>query len=132
VQKKILVVGDDLATRQTLSDALRRSHYRLLTSAVSGDALFQVGVSQPDLVILDLAQLGIDGWDTLHRLRELSNAPIIVLSDAYDQRAEVASLDSGADYFVTKPIGIQELCARIRALLRRVTGNVTPETDCDV
>jgi two-component system KDP operon response regulator KdpE len=132
VQKKILVVGADRASQQTLCDALRCSHYHLVTSGNGDDALFQIGLSRPDLVILDLPQLGTDDWETLHRLRELYNIPIIVLGSSFDYRAEVSCLDSGADYFVSKPIGIQELCARIRALLRRATCYAATEASCSL
>jgi DNA-binding response OmpR family regulator len=114
-QKKILVVGADPATQDVLCQALSDGCFQILSAINGGDALYQFGTARPDLIILDM-----NGWETLEQIRDMSEIPIIALGQSDDPEAIVQTLDHGADYFLTKPFGSLELCARIRALLRRV------------
>jgi DNA-binding response OmpR family regulator len=120
VQPKILIVGVDRQIQDTLTEALSFYRFQVLSASDGTEALFQFGTADPDLVILDIPQPGVDRWETLERIRGLSNGvPIIALGTPHDPRTEVESLNHGADHFVVKPFGIRELCARVRALLRR-------------
>lgn len=120
--QKVLIVGNDLWLQDTVPTALADGGFATLSASDGREALFQLGLFQPDLVILDLLLPGQDSWVTLKRIRELSSVPIIALGTRYDQETEVKSLDFGADHYVAKPCGTLELCARVRALLRRVEG----------
>jgi DNA-binding response OmpR family regulator len=114
--KKILVVGDDRHTHDELSQLLSGGRFQILSATTGRDALFHFSTAQPDLIILDMG-----GWETIQQIREMSGVPIIALGSPDDPEALVDSLDHGADYFLTKPFGRLELCARIRALLRRTS-----------
>jgi len=113
VETRVLVVVGDRDTRELLAQAFAGHGFRALTASDGVSGLFQVGLVQPDLVVLDM-----NGWDTLRRMRNLSSVPIIVLVED-EPRARIESLDQGADYFVTKPPSLREVEAKARALLRR-------------
>jgi len=117
---KILIVGADRPTCDVLSQVLAGSRFQLLIAANEREALLQFSTSRPDLIILDM-----NSWDSLPRIHEMCSVPIIALGRPDDPEAAVESLDHGADYFLTKPFGNQELCARIRALLRRKKSQVS-------
>lgn len=118
LHNRILVVEDDQATRNLLTETLLDTGYSVY--AVSNEAaLLQFGLVQPDLIILEILETEPDRWRALHRIRELSSIPIIALVPAESEGAEVESLDRGADQYVTKPFGAQEVQARVQALLRR-------------
>jgi DNA-binding response OmpR family regulator len=117
---KILIVGADRHTQDILSQVLSGSRFQILTVANEREALLQFSTSRPDLIILDM-----NSWDSLPRIHEMSGVPIIALGKPDDPEGEIESLDHGADYFLTKPFGNQELCARIRALLRRKKSQVS-------
>ncbi|MGD8491381.1 MAG: response regulator [Anaerolineae bacterium] len=118
MHNRILVVEDDQATRNLLTETLLDTGYSVY--AVSNEAaLLQFGLVQPDLIILEILETEPDRWRALHRIRELSSIPIIALVPAESEGAEVESLDRGADQYVTKPFGAQEVQARVQALLRR-------------
>jgi DNA-binding response OmpR family regulator len=112
VQKRVLVVVGDRDTRELLAQTFAGHGFRTLTASDGVSGLFQVGLVQPDLVVLD-----VNGWDTLRRMRNLSSVPIIVLVKD-EPRARIESLNQGADYFVTKPPSLREVEAKARALLR--------------
>jgi DNA-binding response OmpR family regulator len=120
VDTKILIVTDDPVMQNLLVRALSGNGYRSFTAPDGGSAILQVGLTQPDLVILDVPWPGRDRWRTLRRIRELSSVPLIALVSVEDQEGGSESLDRGADAFLTKPFDLQELEARVRALLRRV------------
>ena len=101
-----------------LSGALSDDGFRVSTAADGRSALLQFGMSWPDLVILDIALPNRDGVETLQRLRELSNVPIVVLAGV-DEAANIDCLYQGADSYVVRPFSLRELEARVRALLRR-------------
>ena len=112
---RVLVVDDEPQILRALSINLRARHYDVITAATGADAL------PPDLVILDLGLPDLDGVDVVRGLRGWSTAPIIILSGRTDSADKVDALDAGADDYLTKPFGIDELLARLRAVSRRVT-----------
>jgi two-component system KDP operon response regulator KdpE len=117
--ERILVVDDELSIRRTLEINLRARGFTVDT-ALSGERALELAAQHhPDVVVLDLGLPGLSGHDVIAGLRGWTDVPIIVLS-ARDQEAEkVAALDAGADDFVTKPFGMNELLARVRAAARR-------------
>ena len=120
----VLVVDDEPHIRRTLSINLRARDYEVETAADGRSALQIVGERVPDVVILDLGLPDIDGVDVLRRLRASSTVPVVVLSARHDSDDKVEALDAGADDYVTKPFGMDELLARVRAAVRRGTVEV--------
>jgi two-component system KDP operon response regulator KdpE len=116
---RILVVDDEPQITRVLRTSLFTHGYDVRTAADGDSALETFGDWHPDLVVTDLAMPGMDGLELCRRLRAVSQVPIIVLSAKGDERAKVGALDIGADDYVTKPFGIDELLARMRAALRR-------------
>ena len=115
---KILVVDDEPPIRKLLRTGLSAQGYEVL-DAPNGKAALELLAGKPDLVILDLGLPDIDGLELLRRIRHLqSSLPIVVLSSRGDEAGKVAALDLGADDYVTKPFGMDELLARMRAALR--------------
>ena len=115
----ILVVDDELPIRRLLRSSLSERGYRV-TAVATGDEGLNVTVSDPaDVVVLDLGLPDIDGLEVCRQLREWSQVPILILSARYDEMEKVRALDLGADDYLTKPFGTQELLARIRVALRR-------------
>ncbi|GAC1313070.1 MAG: response regulator [Acidimicrobiales bacterium] len=123
---RILVIDDELPLRRTLDIGLRARGYDVDLAATGEEALAAAAQRPPDVIILDLGLPGMDGIAVAAELRKWSDAPIIVLSARDAERVKVAALDAGADDYVTKPFGMAELLARVRAALRRtqsVEGN---------
>jgi two-component system, OmpR family, KDP operon response regulator KdpE len=118
---RILVVDDEPQIRRTLAINLRARGYQVDLAATGEEALKAAAHQQPDVVVLDLGLPGIDGLQVIHGLRGWTQIPIIVLSVREREADKVAALDAGADDFVTKPFGINELLARLRAAVRRAT-----------
>jgi two-component system KDP operon response regulator KdpE len=118
VPGKILLVEDEAQIRKFLRISLEAHGYTVLEARLAGDGLAICAEEKPDLVILDLGLPDLDGRQFIVRLREWSEKPIIVLSVRSDEAEKVEALDAGANDYVTKPFGISELMARIRALLR--------------
>jgi two-component system, OmpR family, KDP operon response regulator KdpE len=116
---RILVVDDEPQILRALRTSLRGAGYEVDTAETAEQALTQLAVSPPDAVILDLVLPDGRGTDIARELRTWSNVPVIVLSVVGDESEKVAALDAGADDYVTKPFGIDELLARLRAALRR-------------
>jgi two-component system KDP operon response regulator KdpE len=116
---RILVVDDDDQLRRALRINLAARHYDVDTAADATSALTLAGHTPPDLVIVDLGLPDLDGVEVVRGLRGWTQLPIIVLSARDGQAAKVEALDAGADDYVTKPFGMDELLARIRAALRR-------------
>ena len=114
----ILIVEDEPPIRRLLRTTLGAHDYRTLEAATGAEALSALRHHRPDLVLLDLGLPDIDGLALIGRIRELSPVPIVVLSSRGDEAAKVAALDAGADDYVTKPFGADELMARMRAALR--------------
>jgi len=116
---RILVVDDEPPIRRLLRTALTAQSWRVEEAGDGPEALDFLRRNTVDLVVLDLGLPGLDGLDVIRRLREGGNVtPIIVLSSRGDEKGKVAALDLGADDYVTKPFGVEELAARIRAALR--------------
>jgi two-component system KDP operon response regulator KdpE len=119
VPERVLVVDDDQTIRRTLRINLRARGYDTEEVANGQDALSTLHDAPPALVILDLGLPDIDGVDVLRRMRAFSRVPVIVLSARQQSDDKVEALDEGADDYVTKPFGIDELMARVRSALRR-------------
>jgi two-component system KDP operon response regulator KdpE len=123
----VLVVDDEPQIRRAMRTSLQAHGYRLETAANGEDGLLKVAEIAPDLVFLDLGLPDLDGTEVISRLRSFSDVPVIVLSVRDRQADKVAALDAGADDYVTKPFGMEEVLARMRAQLRRVrTDQPTP------
>ena len=118
---RVLVVDDELPMRRTLDIGLRASGYDVELAATGEEALELAGRREPDAVILDLGLPGVDGIHVAQGLRGWSAVPIIVLSARGAEAVKVAALDAGADDYVTKPFGMDELLARLRAAVRRAS-----------
>jgi two-component system KDP operon response regulator KdpE len=116
---RILVVDDEPNILGTLAPLLRAQGYEVLTALNGRAALDAVGRDRPDLIVLDLGLPDLDGVEVCRQVRQTSNAAIIVLSARGAENDKVRALDVGADDYVTKPFGAEELLARIRASLRR-------------
>jgi two-component system, OmpR family, KDP operon response regulator KdpE len=129
---KVLVVDDDPSLLKALRIGLTARGDEVLVAHSGAEAVNQVALAGPDLVILDLGLPDLDGLEVCRRVREFSDVPIVVLSAYGDERRKVEALDSGADDFVTKPFGMAELEARLRVALRhaaaRSDGNEKPRT----
>lgn len=118
-QQRILIVDDERQITRVLSRGLTTKGYAVHVAADGESALQTFGDWHPDLVITDLSMPNLNGLELCRRLRAFSEVPIIVLSVKGEESAKVEALDAGADDYVTKPFGIDELLARIRATLRR-------------
>ena len=117
----VLVVDDDPHIRRTLSINLRARDYEVETAADGRSALQILTERTPDVIVLDLGLPDLDGVEVLRRLRAVSQLPVVVLSARDDSDDKVEALDAGADDYVTKPFGMDEFLARIRAAVRRNT-----------
>src|SRR5712664_2761801 len=118
-KQRILVVDDEPQITRVLRRSLMSQGYDVRTASDGAAALQTFGDWQPDLVITDLSMPNIDGLQLCRNLRSISQLPIIVLSVKGEETTKVEALDAGADDYVTKPFGMDELLARIRAALRR-------------
>ena len=124
----VLVIDDEPQIVRALRINLRVRQYEVHAAASAGEALELAAKHPPDLVILDLGLPDMDGVEVIHGLRGWTEAPIIVLSGRTDSTDKVEALDAGADDYVTKPFGMDELLARMRAVTRRVSAdNDTPQ-----
>jgi two-component system KDP operon response regulator KdpE len=119
---RVLVIDDEPQILRALRINLRVRQYEVHTAANGAEALTVAGRYPPDLVILDLGLPDLSGIEVIEGLRGWSSAPIIVLSGRADSSDKVEALDAGADDYVTKPFGVDELLARMRALARRAGG----------
>ena len=117
----ILVVDDDPGILKAVRTNLARHGYRVETAAAGRDALESHARLRPDLILLDLGLPDIDGTEVIRSVREESRTPIVVLSVRGGERDKVAALDLGADDYLTKPFGVEELLARVRVALRHAT-----------
>jgi two-component system KDP operon response regulator KdpE len=118
---RILVVDDEPQIVRALRINLRARAYEVSTAATGAEALEVAARHPPDLVLLDLGLPGVDGLDVIRGLRGWTSVPIIVLSGRADSTDKVEALDAGADDYVTKPFGMEELLARMRATARRAS-----------
>jgi two-component system KDP operon response regulator KdpE len=120
--RNILVVDDERPIRRALEVTLSRAGYRVSTATDGSEALTAAALDPPDLVILDLMLPDADGAEVCSQLRDWLRAPILLISAVGDEQDKIRALDAGADDYLTKPFGIGELLARVRALLRRSDG----------
>ncbi len=127
----ILIVEDEAQIRKFLRISLEAHNYEVYEARLGEDGLELCSSRELDLIILDLGLPDMDGQQFISRLREWSQVPIIVLSVRSTESEKVQALDSGANDYVTKPFGISELIARIRALLRSKEGMISPPTVFD-
>ena len=122
----VLAVDDDAAILRTLGIAMRARGYEVETVADGRSALQSLTERVPDVVLLDLGLPDLDGTEVLRRIRETSQVPVVVLSARHESDDKVEALDLGADDYVTKPFGMEELLARVRASLRRAAPSRAP------
>jgi len=121
----ILVIDDEPQIRKFLRISLVSQGYTVLEAATGAEGLSQAALNKPDVMVLDLGLPDMDGQQVLREFREWSTAPVLVLSVRASEAQKVQALDGGANDYVTKPFGIQEFLARIRALLRQVPSGET-------
>ena len=118
----VLVVEDDAETRAALVRELSGRGYRVEEAADGNTALQRWELRRPDVVLLDLGLPDIEGVQVIKRIRKEASTPIVILSGRYDESEKVDALERGADDYVTKPFGVEELNARLRVALRRSAG----------
>jgi two-component system, OmpR family, KDP operon response regulator KdpE len=124
---RILVVDDDRSLLRALTIGLSARGYEVVVARTGTEGVTQVSLTTPDVVVLDLGLPDLDGMEVCRRIRQWSQVPVIVLSAAGTEERKVAALDAGADDYVTKPFGMAELEARLRAALRRGAGSPPDE-----
>jgi two-component system KDP operon response regulator KdpE len=124
----ILVIDDEPQILRALRTILTEKHFRVTTASRGEEGLALAAATPPDLIILDLGLPDMDGIQVCARLREWTQRPIIVLSVRDNERDKVAALDHGADDYLTKPFGIEELLARVRVALRHSAQSTTTQT----
>lgn len=122
----VLVIDDEAQIRKFLDIGLRAEGYDVVLAANAEEGLAKAATRSPDLVILDIGLPDREGHDVLRELRQWSQVPVLMLSVRDAESEKVRALDAGANDYVTKPFGIQELMARLRALLRNRPGDVEP------
>jgi DNA-binding response OmpR family regulator len=115
----VLVIDDDPAIRQLLRTLLGREGFAVAEGGTGREGLRAFHEARPDLVILDVGLPDLDGWQVLERIRDMSDAPVLVLTARSAGREKVRGLDAGADDYLTKPFGRGELLARLQAIRRR-------------
>lgn len=118
---KILIVDDEPQIRRVLRTTLTSQGYTVVEARSGDEALEEIRHERPDLILLDVNMPGRSGFETCTEIRATSDVPIIMLTVRNTERDKVQALDAGADDYVVKPFGVEELMARIRAALRRVT-----------
>src|SRR5438270_8324971 len=117
--RRVLVVDDEADVRELLRELLERAGYEVREAPDGRSGLRAFHETSPELVVLDVSMPDLDGWQTLERIRDLSDVPVLMLSARSGELEKVRGLGAGADDYVTKPFGRQELLARVDALVRR-------------
>ncbi len=115
--KTVLVIDDDAMMARLIEHSL--AEFRVLKAYSGYDGIAQVHSQHPDLIILDIVLPDIDGWGVLERIRQISKAPVLMLTVRENEADVVRALEGGADDYVTKPVGMKELLARVQAIFRR-------------
>jgi two-component system KDP operon response regulator KdpE len=126
---RILLVDDEVAIQRAVAPLLRSRGYEVEVVGTGRDAVNAVSASSPDLIVLDLGLPDLEGTEVCRRIRKESKAPIVILSARGGEADKVAALDIGADDYVTKPFGSEELLARIRVALRRLEDSESSEPE---
>jgi DNA-binding response OmpR family regulator len=116
---RVLVIDDHADIRALVTELLRRAGMTVEDAPDGRAGLRAFHKAPPDLVVLDVSMPGLDGWETLERIRDLSDVPVLMLTARASELERVRGLQAGADDYVVKPFGRQELVARVQALLRR-------------
>ena len=117
----ILVIEDEAQIRRFLRTTLTSHHFQLAEATTGQEGITQAATYQPDIILLDLGLPDLDGFEVTRRIREWSQVPIIVISARGQEHDKVTALDIGADDYLTKPFGVDELLARIRVALRHAS-----------
>jgi two-component system KDP operon response regulator KdpE len=125
-QQRVLVVDDEVAIQKFLRSVLTVEGFSLQIASNGTEAISAVAIFKPDIILLDLGLPDMDGVEVIHRLREWSAVPIIVLSVRELEEDKVTALDAGADDYLSKPFGMAELLARLRVGLRRTVQQAEP------
>ena len=128
----ILVVDDEPQILRVMRASLPARGYEVRTAADGNEALDEIAKQMPDIIILDLVMPGMSGLEVCRRVREFSSVPVIVLSAKGSESDKVAALDLGADDYVTKPFGMDELLARVRAVFRRLPASESGDSVLEV
>jgi DNA-binding response OmpR family regulator len=124
---RVLVVDDDDSIRAIVRRLVELSGATVTDAATGEDGLRALYADRPNIVVLDIDLPGIDGWQVLERIRQLADVPVVMLSGHADELEKVRALQAGADDYVTKPFGPQELLARLQAHIRRAGGPAASE-----
>ena len=117
----ILVVEDDAPVRNLMSTTLKTHEYKYLTAPTGQEAVMLASSHNPDVIFLDLGLPDMDGVEVIRQIRSWSNVPIIVISARSEDEDKITALDAGADDYLTKPFSVEELLARLRVTLRRLS-----------
>jgi DNA-binding response OmpR family regulator len=126
---RVLVIDDEPDIRKLVAHLLRRAGHEVSEAENGRAGLRALHAFPPDLVLLDVSMPDMDGWQTLERIRDLSDVPVLMLTARGDELERVRGLQAGADDYVVKPFGRQELLARVQAILRRAAGRPAEQTD---
>jgi two-component system OmpR family response regulator len=124
---RILIVEDEPRLLRSLAKALREEGYAVDTAEAGDEGLFKAQSSDYDALVLDVMLPRLDGWQILERLRKTKQTPVLMLTARDTTRDRVRGLDTGADDYLVKPFDLDELLARLRALIRRAAGQASPE-----
>ncbi|GMQ78320.1 MAG: response regulator transcription factor [Anaerolineae bacterium] len=130
--KSILVVEDEEPLRKFISRNLSARGFQVFSASNGLEALAIFETRSLDLIILDVMMPNMDGLETCRRIRQVSTVPIIILTALDEESDKVTALDQGADAYLTKPFGIEELLARVRAMFRRVSWEINPSSSREV
>ena len=117
----VLVIEDDAPVRNLIVTTLKTHDYKYLTAKNGNEAVMMASSHNPDVLFLDLGLPDMDGLDVIRQVRSWSNVPIIVISARSDDSDKIEALDAGADDYLTKPFSVEELLARLRVTIRRLT-----------
>ncbi len=117
--RRVLLIDDDEGVRTMVRRLFERNEAEVIEASTGEEGLKALYGTRPDLVLLDIAMPGLDGWRVLNRIRELTDVPVLMLTASDRELEKVRALRAGADDYVTKPFGLQELLARSEALVRR-------------
>ena len=125
-QGTVILVEDEPHIRRVVKEALEVESWKVIETDYGQRALIELNTRKPDLLIIDLGLPDIDGIEVIKQFRQWSMMPILVISARHEEHQKIMALDKGADDYITKPFGIGELLARVRAVTRRKNGNLAP------
>ena len=132
MDKKILIVDDEKNIRDIIIYNLKKEGYQILQAADGEEGVRLAMEEEPDLILLDIMMPKMDGYDACKKIRETKNTPIIMLTARAEEVDNVLGLEFGADDYVTKPFGVRELMARVKANLRKAAFRAEPAADAPV